>query len=454
MIYFALRSPEYYLTKLAHVRSSQSEHHLVAVAGDLSFLHAIGASTLSVSVIDSDEEIVRYCGMVVRLIQAARSLDHFIEVMTRHRIERREGGFVLTEPVDMLPFVNEALVEHAHLSCYHRTIGAMRVQPSQSSAKLGKNTILFQGADLTPFRFSWRFGEGNFADETTFATLQSVLKSKRVSVEQERLEGFDFSTLSESTPVTFLAGSCDSPIFTRGDVVFRSVGAACTAPTRYISWHRDLVLFPHSARRSWDAAPPARELSVADLPMNGITLLAPRSGSELIELHSVSPGSVGPVRYLSRSRVGEFLSQYVWSDDSPQPGGERHPPELREQLVSGCDVAGVDSSDAVACYSTVRGLYDSSIYGGRLLVICLDGLESQTLNLEHSVVSDIYQAATPRFFKLLFLTSESLDVLQRVTAAARYSLSYELSAQGRCGNKNYLSMHLQTGPTVQNPHRL
>ena len=386
MIYYALRCSEHYLTKLALVRQSQSDHHLVAVGGGLGFLHGISEHTRSLSVVDEDPEVIEYCRMVTKLMAAARSLDHFIQLVSGYRFERDQEAIRFTEPVDVLQYVRIALKDQKLLECYQRTIGAMSIHPESTYATLGQSKILFQGADLTPLTYSWRFGEGGFANADTFAVVQKFWRTGRHSIEHERIERFDFSALDCSIPVIVLASNCDSPLFTRGDVVFRSAAAGCVVPTRYISWHRDITLHPRYAAapgtaRGWSMLPERRDLKNAELPERGVNFLGAQLEAE-------------------------------WAVADPN------------------------------AISTMYDLIEGTIYGGRMLVADLDDLPALITGGEEESLDSLYRMVAPCFFEILIVSTESPDSLLLRTAVARFPLSYHVTGYGQLGSRSYVLMQL------------
>lgn len=385
MIYYALRSSEHYLRVLADVRRTERPYRLVSVGGGLAFLHGIGPAAASIAVVDIDEEVVEYCTMIVGLIQATEQLDGFIELITRHRFERTDAGILLTEPVDTDAGVGAILGSGRLLNCYRRTIGAMVTEAAACRATLGQSTIHFQGSDLTPHNFSWRFGEGNFTDQETYLVMREVLKRTAPSIARGRLELFDFSGFEDSIPVTFLASNCGSPLFARGDLVFRSIAAGCRLPTRYVSWHRDLVLEPQHIRLGWGTMDTPKKRSFSELPDLQLQLLSPRSA------------------------------------DRERPGW---PARIRQ-------------------YSSIEELYEGGVYGAPLLVIELDSIAAEAFVDTQGLFGALYEAVAPCFLELLFLTEWDTEAFLARAAEARFDLSYRYVEHGTIDGRGYLLLRLR-----------
>lgn len=251
MIYYALRSSNIYFANLESIRTSDSSHVLVSVAGGLAFLHAIGVKTDAICIFDSDPEVLEYTKLILLLIERSSSLKDFVEVITGYEFHSDQNGWRFGEPVDQGERARSLLPELPDYFYFMRTLGRVKVQPELEIGNVDDSTILFRGNDLTPMTFCWRLGEGCLADESTFSVLRDKVRDLPRILERCTLESLDWKMLPQG-PVVFLASNLESPLFTRGDVILRSIFASgVSVPVRYVSWYRDFLISPVESWRDW-----------------------------------------------------------------------------------------------------------------------------------------------------------------------------------------------------------
>ena len=273
MFYLGLRSSDRYLAALASCRSGSSPHDIVTVAGGLAFLHAISASTRSLTIIDQDPETLSHWFLIRALIVESTSIDDFLSLLTGYAVsDRSEGSAVLGDAVDVRTRLANVL-SSTEFATWDRTYGALNVDPVTGIGTHAGDTVRFFGMDFREHHFNWRFGEGNLTDDGTFQVMRRQIQSMPVCVEQTRLELLDYDTVfppaEPGRDRVFLASNCESPLFTEADAIFLRVIETATAPVRYISWHRDArvgqgeVLSFAPAYDSLDAIVPSRVFMLA-----------------------------------------------------------------------------------------------------------------------------------------------------------------------------------------------
>jgi hypothetical protein len=134
---------------------------------------------------------------------------------------------------------------------YRRTFGRIQFDPVSGIGRIDNSTVHFFGFDITPMHFNWHLGEGVFSDESSYQNLRRLLLSLPLTIATRGLDTLDYgSAVSGSSKYLFvLASNCDSPLFTSGDSILRSVLRTTAVPGRYISWTRNLEFFPGTSPR-------------------------------------------------------------------------------------------------------------------------------------------------------------------------------------------------------------
>ena len=265
VFYFGLRSTPEYLESLEDVRQGGDRAAVTSVIGGFAFLHALRSGLAAATLVDVDPDAVRHWRLVSRLIDAAESLEDFLTLLSGGRAP---AGPVTSGPMRFGPQQDlrrriAGLLDLDQRALYETTYGSMSIDPSTGHGRIGPARILFSGHDLTVDHFCWHFGEGNLRDRTTFRQLQDVLRGIPITVTCGSFETIDFGEVARGEPrLVFLASNCESPLFTRRDVIFTQVARTARSPVRYISWFRDGWI---DARR---AALPTRSVAVASLPFH------------------------------------------------------------------------------------------------------------------------------------------------------------------------------------------
>ncbi|MGE5232689.1 MAG: hypothetical protein ACM3OB_01140 [Acidobacteriota bacterium] len=246
MFYLGLRSSAAYLAALDDIRARAERAHVVTVAGGGAFLHALSAGTRSLTVVDADPDALEHWALVRTLLLAADSLRDFLRLLSGFETSGELGdpARLFTRPVDLSARLAGTLEPRLH-ELYRRTYGGLAIDRSCAVGRLHETTVKFVGFDLARDTFCWRFGEGAWRDEASFAALQAVLRGVPQRTLVGRLEEIDYGRLPlgrRGEPLIFLASNCESPLFTRGDRIFRRVLDTASGELRYVSWHRDLRL--------------------------------------------------------------------------------------------------------------------------------------------------------------------------------------------------------------------
>lgn len=246
MFYPGMRSPGIYLARLASVSNSGTPTDLVAVAGGLAFLHALSETTTSLLVVDVDADTLVHWTLVRALILDAQSMSDFMTLLAR-RVPTGSlaaGSVVFGPPADVARRLS-AILSRRERSAYDKTYGSLTVDAAGVGVGHGATTVHFVGGDLTPLTFNWQFGTGNLADEARFQMLRSCLQRIPTQVRQVPFQQLHYDTDFPATPGrtrVCLASNCESPIFTREDVIFLRVLKTARSPVRYVSWQRDAVV--------------------------------------------------------------------------------------------------------------------------------------------------------------------------------------------------------------------
>lgn len=245
MIYPGLRSTETYLASLARIREEGEPHDLVSVVGGFAFLHALSPATRSITLIDSDPEVLGHWELVRALLVEARSLADFLGLLSGFEAsgDFSDPARLLIRPVDLGDRLRRALPGEL-LARYRASYGALVVDPARARGRLGDSTVEFMSGDLAVNTFCWRFGTGSLRDAESFAALQEILRTVPCRARQARFEELDYGRLDGlgTRPMVFLASNCESPLFTRGDRILHRVAATARTRVRYVSWLRDFTL--------------------------------------------------------------------------------------------------------------------------------------------------------------------------------------------------------------------
>lgn len=245
MFYLGLRSSAAYLAALDDIRARAESAHVLTVAGGGAFLHALSAGTRSLTVVDADPDALEHWALVRTLLLAADSLRDFVRLLSGFETSGDFGdpARFFTRPVDLSARLAGTLEPRLY-DLYRRTYGALAIDPACAVGRRSEATVRFLGFDLGRDTFCWRFGEGAWRDEASFAALQDVLRHVPQRTLAGRLEKIDYGRLplGRSEPLIFLASNCESPLFTGQDRIFRRVLDTADGELRYVSWHRDLRL--------------------------------------------------------------------------------------------------------------------------------------------------------------------------------------------------------------------
>jgi hypothetical protein len=240
MIYYALRSNAQYLALLDANRGRPEAHHLLSIAGGLAFLHAIGPGTQQIRLIDSDPEVLAYAEMMVAVLRRTESLAEFITLLSGHALNAPvSASLEFGAPVDCQPILARLLPETRYRHTWDAAYRDRTFDPRLGEAYVADARILFSKLDLQPKTFCWRFGAGNFADETIFAQLQRQLRNCPISFQHGRMEDADFSLLHDERLLVALVSNADSPMFTARDRIFRHIRKQHAPSVHYLSWIRD-----------------------------------------------------------------------------------------------------------------------------------------------------------------------------------------------------------------------
>lgn len=246
MIYLGLRSSPAYLERLARIRALTEPHTLVSVIGGLAFLHALGPHCRRLVLTDVDPDAEAHARLVLAMIGASDGAASLLELLTGHRVAPAwRSGEAFGERIDALDLLARRITSPELLGLYRRTYGALRFDRAARTATDGRTLVRFFGThDLARGTFAWHFGEGCFASEESFAALKEVLARTPPRFLSTALEAIDYRAVRErDTPLAVvLASNCESPLFTRGDVILRRIQDTADGPVRYVSWTRDLAV--------------------------------------------------------------------------------------------------------------------------------------------------------------------------------------------------------------------
>lgn len=254
MIYHALRVSDAYFQKLSVLRNERSSHTLISSITGLSYLHAINAETQSLHLVDPDRDQIDYNRVIIKILQNTPSLEEFIAIITGHSVRHAKSGWKLIEPIEQGRKAWEALQDIELYFFFMNTIGRMRVYPNLYCGTLTDQTILFKGWNLQTMHFSWRFFEGAFKDDASFNELQQTIRTIPISFFEGKLEEFPFEETGGQFPLRALISNGDSPLFSSNDSIFRTIARKSSVATRYISWHRDTMVYPDNETRQWLAS--------------------------------------------------------------------------------------------------------------------------------------------------------------------------------------------------------
>jgi hypothetical protein len=297
MIYYALRSSASYLGRLQQIARSEDDHQILSVVGGLAFLHAIGAKTKRLCLIDVDKDALPYCRLVLRLIAMSSSARDLLSLLTNRVVS--ETNWIdrpLGPPLDRSAEIARGLGDADLERLYAKSYGAMELDPETGIARLGRNTIIrFFGSDLTTWVYSWSFGENNLVDDGRYATLKRTLASIPVDLRLASFETVDYAewTSPDDPPLYALVSNCDGPQFTFRDSILRRMQATARNPIRYRSWVRNCDVLPaESETIAKPIAPLVRNAEVDEVaPFGG-------NGSPALEIDAAEHRRFATVRAL------------------------------------------------------------------------------------------------------------------------------------------------------------
>jgi hypothetical protein len=247
MIYYALRSSASYLSQLHQIARSEDDHQILSVVGGLAFLHAIGAKTKRLCLIDVDPDALPYCRLVLRLIAISSSARDLLSLLTNRMVSETDWiDRPLGPPHDRSAEIARGLGDADLERLYAKSYCAMDLDPETGIGRIGRNTIRFFGSDLTKRVFSWSFGENNLVDDGRYATLKWTLASIPVELRLASFEKLDYAewTSPGEPPLYALVSNCDGPQFTFNDAILRRMQATARRPIRYRSWVRACDVLP------------------------------------------------------------------------------------------------------------------------------------------------------------------------------------------------------------------
>lgn len=247
MIYFAQRAPTIYNQQLSDLCRLAQPLNICSVIGGLSFLHALNARTLSLTLVDPDPDTHLYCRMILELIRKSISAQEFLEILTNHKVSSmwwKPGGF--SEPQDMRGKARQYLADSDLVALYDATYGAMRFDPEKATGRIGESIIKFYGDDLTPMTFCWKIGAAAFSNVSSFSELKTCLEKLKPTYIQGRFEELDLESimLNLEGETALLVSNTESPLFSRVDSIFREIENKIIKPIRYISWQRNIQVLP------------------------------------------------------------------------------------------------------------------------------------------------------------------------------------------------------------------
>lgn len=236
-------------------------------------MHAVSIQTQSITVVDNDPDALKHWSLIRSLIVGAKSLEEFKNLLSGCVPDR--AAQILTSEL------------HAF---YKETYGSMVLDKEGKSGTINDSKIVFGCASLASMTFSWHFGSLNFTDEDTFSTLQEVIRTREIETKLSELQSLDYGELScEASEHVILASNCESPLFTKGDVIYEQVLRTSHIPTRYISWMRDSLI----------SGPPKNtheEINLAKIPFDDVWVLG-------------SPNDL-PIALQERCKECQFINDY------------------------------------------------------------------------------------------------------------------------------------------------